>query len=126
MAAVVVISGSTSGIARAVARKFARKGAMVAFLAPKREELHGATVEAVSLGATAALGLPCDVSNPEDLAAAAERIEQELGPVDVWFDAGVDEHHAARWKRALAIGVTAVGVAGIGAIGWRAWRASRC
>jgi NAD(P)-dependent dehydrogenase (short-subunit alcohol dehydrogenase family) len=99
---------------------------MVAFLAPKRDELNGAAVEAVSLGATAALGLPCDVSNPEELAAATERIEQELGPVDVWFDAGIDTHHAARWKRALVIGISAVGVAAVSAIAWRAWRASRC
>jgi NAD(P)-dependent dehydrogenase (short-subunit alcohol dehydrogenase family) len=126
MAAVVVISGSTSSIARAVARKFARKGAMVAFIAPHGDELHSAAVEAVSLGATAALGLPCDLSDPEDLAVASERIERELGPVDIWIDTGLEEHDTATWKRAIAIGAGVVGVAGIAAIAWRTWRAARC
>jgi NAD(P)-dependent dehydrogenase (short-subunit alcohol dehydrogenase family) len=89
MAEVVVISGGTAGVGRAVARRFARQGAKVAILATRRDELRSAAVEVVTLGASAALGIPCDVNDEAQLDAATQRIEQELGPIDVWVDVAV-------------------------------------
>lgn len=84
-----MISGGTAGVGRAVARRFARQGAKLAILAPRRDELRSAAVEVVTLGASAALGIPCDVDDDKQVDAATRRIEQELGPIDVWIDVGV-------------------------------------
>ena len=81
-----MISGGTAGVGRAVARRFARQGAKLAILARGRDELRSTAVEVVTLGASAALGIPCDVNDEKQLDAATLRIEQELGPIDVWVD----------------------------------------
>lgn len=106
MADVVVISGGTAGVGRAVARRFARQGAKLAILARGRDELRSAAVEVVTLGASAALGIPCDVDDEKQLDAATQRIEQELGPIDVWVDVAIDKPRS--W-RPLAIATGIVG-----------------
>lgn len=88
-----MISGGTAGVGRAVARRFARQGAKLAILARGRDELRSAAVEVVTLGASAALGIPCDITNEKQLEAATQRIERELGPIDVWVDVAVDKPH---------------------------------
>jgi NAD(P)-dependent dehydrogenase (short-subunit alcohol dehydrogenase family) len=106
MAEVVVISGGTAGVGRAVARRFARQGAKLAILAPRRDELRRAAVEVVTLGASAALGIPCDIDNEKQLEAATQRIERELGPIDVWVDVAPVK---PRTFGPLAIAATAIG-----------------
>jgi NAD(P)-dependent dehydrogenase (short-subunit alcohol dehydrogenase family) len=106
MAEVVVISGGTAGVGRAVARRFARQGAKLAILARGRDELRSAAIEVVTLGASAALGIPCDIDDEKQLDAATHRIEQELGPIDVWVDVAVDRPRS--W-RPLVIAASIVG-----------------
>jgi NAD(P)-dependent dehydrogenase (short-subunit alcohol dehydrogenase family) len=106
MAEVVVISGGTAGVGRAVARRFARQGAKVAILARERDQLRSAAVEVVTLGASAALGIPCDVNDDRAVDAATQRIERELGPIDVWVDVAVD---VPRTWGPLAIAASVVG-----------------
>src|SRR5687767_13978865 len=86
MSEVVVVSGSTVGVGRAVARRFARNGAKIAILERGPETYLTTTVELVVLGAEAAFAIPCDVDNDAAVDAATARIEQELGPIDVWLD----------------------------------------
>ena len=86
-----MISGGTAGVGRAVARRFARQGAKLAILARERDALRSAAVEVVTLGASAALGIPCDVNDEKQVDAATQRIEQELGPIDVWVDVTDDK-----------------------------------
>ena len=83
MARVVVITGAGSGIGRATARRFGADGDKVALLARGEEELEGAAREIESAGGTALI-VPTDVADPEAVEAAAERVERELGPIDVW------------------------------------------
>lgn len=113
MAEVVVITGGTAGVGRAVARRFAKQGAKLAILARGKDALRAAAVDAVTLGATAALAIPCDPDNQEQVDAATQRIEEELGPIDVWVD--VDEPMARShwWAFAGVIAGAAVGVLGI-------------
>jgi NAD(P)-dependent dehydrogenase (short-subunit alcohol dehydrogenase family) len=82
-ARVVVITGAGSGIGRATARRFGADGDKVALLARGDEELEGAAAEIEAAGGTA-LVLPTDVSDPDAVEEAAERVERELGPIDVW------------------------------------------
>jgi NAD(P)-dependent dehydrogenase (short-subunit alcohol dehydrogenase family) len=82
---VVVITGGSAGIGRAAARAFARDGAAVAMLARGEERLADAVAEVRSLGAPA-LGIVTDVADARSVEAAAERIERELGAIDVWVN----------------------------------------
>ncbi|MEZ5120982.1 MAG: SDR family NAD(P)-dependent oxidoreductase [Solirubrobacterales bacterium] len=63
MSHVVVITGASSGIGRATARRFARPGVSLALIARGRDGLQEAVREAEQAGARA-LALPADVSTP--------------------------------------------------------------
>jgi NAD(P)-dependent dehydrogenase (short-subunit alcohol dehydrogenase family) len=82
---VVVVTGSSGGIGRATARAFAARGAKVALLARGEKGLEGAAEEVRAAGGTA-LPLSVDVSRFEDVQQAARRVEEELGPIDVWVN----------------------------------------
>lgn len=82
---VVVITGASGGLGRACARAFARDGASVALLARNFEALENAAAEARQLGARA-LPIAVDVADADALEAAADRVEAELGPIDVWVN----------------------------------------
>jgi NAD(P)-dependent dehydrogenase (short-subunit alcohol dehydrogenase family) len=108
---VVVISGGTAGVGRAVARRFARQGAKLAILARGRDELRSAAVEVVTLGASAALGIPCDVNDDKQVDVATQRIERELGPIDVWIDVAADKPQTSWSPLAIAAGVVGGAIA---------------
>ncbi len=82
---VVVVTGSSAGVGRAAAQAFGRAGAQVALLAREPEALEEARAEIESAGARA-LGLAVDVADGPAVFEAAERIERELGPIDVWVN----------------------------------------
>lgn len=82
---VVVITGSSAGIGRATARRFARAGARIGLLARGVEGLEGARQDVETLGGEA-LPIPTDVSSPEQIEAAASRVEERFGPIDIWIN----------------------------------------
>ncbi len=83
---VVVITGGTAGVGRAVAQRFARAGARVAVLARGKRGLDATEEELRRLGAERVVAVRCDVSDPAQVEHAAERVEAELGPIDVWIN----------------------------------------
>jgi NAD(P)-dependent dehydrogenase (short-subunit alcohol dehydrogenase family) len=82
---VVVITGASAGVGRATARRFADEGAAIGLLARGGERLEAAAREVKDAGSEA-LSLPVDVADPEAVEAAATRVEDELGPIDVWVN----------------------------------------
>ena len=82
---IVVVSGASAGIGRAVARRFAHDGWRVAVLARGRDGLEGARREIEAAGAEA-LAIELDIADEGVLEEAAERIEREWGPIDVWIN----------------------------------------
>lgn len=82
---VVVVTGGSAGVGRATVREFARAGANVAILARGQERLDNAVREVEATGSRA-LGISVDVADGGAVEAAAERIERELGPIDVWVN----------------------------------------
>jgi NAD(P)-dependent dehydrogenase (short-subunit alcohol dehydrogenase family) len=82
---VVVVTGATSGVGRAIVREFAKNGASIALLARGRDGLEAAKRDVEQAGGTA-LVLPTDVSNQEQVEAAAQSVEEALGPIDIWVN----------------------------------------
>lgn len=82
---VIVVTGASGGIGRATARAFARPGARIALLARGERGLEGARAEVESAGATA-LVIPTDVADEEQVEAAAARVEQLWGRIDIWVN----------------------------------------
>jgi NAD(P)-dependent dehydrogenase (short-subunit alcohol dehydrogenase family) len=82
---VVVVTGASAGIGRATAVEFARRGAKLALLARGVEGLEGARREVENAGGTA-LPIPTDMADPDQVERAAERVERELGPIDIWVN----------------------------------------
>ena len=82
---VVVVTGASAGVGRAVVRRFAADGAHIALLARGRDGLDAACQEVEALGGRA-LALPTDVASWDAVDAAAATTEAELGPIDVWIN----------------------------------------
>ena len=82
---VVVVTGASAGIGRAVVQRFAQDGADIGLIARGRAGLEGARSD-VEAGGGRALVLPTDVGDADQVEAAAQRVEEELGPIDIWIN----------------------------------------
>jgi NAD(P)-dependent dehydrogenase (short-subunit alcohol dehydrogenase family) len=82
---VVAVTGASGGVGRAVAHAFARRGARVGLLARGEPGLQAAAREVQELGGEA-LVLPTDVADADAVEAAAARVEERFGPLDVWVN----------------------------------------
>jgi NADP-dependent 3-hydroxy acid dehydrogenase YdfG len=82
---VVVVTGASGGVGRAIAHAFAKRGAHIGLLARGREGLDGAAREVESFGGRA-LPVPTDVSEHAQVEAAAVAVERRFGEIDVWVN----------------------------------------
>jgi len=82
---VVVVTGASAGVGRAVARAFGARHARVGLLARDEARLTRAAAEIQELGGEA-LAIPTDVADAEAVQAAADQVASRFGPVDVWVN----------------------------------------
>src|SRR5947209_13129254 len=82
---VVVVTGASAGVGRAIARAFARRGVHLGLLARGQAGLEGARRDVEELGGKA-LVLPTDVADAAAVERAAETVEREFGPIDIWIN----------------------------------------
>src|SRR5690242_19004502 len=106
MTQTVVVTGASGGSGRATARAFAARGDSVALLARGEVGLEAAAEDVRQAGGKA-LVVPVDMADAEAVMAAAERAENELGPIDVWVNvafssifATFDDISPAEYQRA--------------------------
>jgi len=81
----VVITGASAGLGRATAREFGRRGARVGLLARGTDGLEAAKREIERLGGSA-VAVPTDVADGAAIERAANIIEEQLGPIDIWVN----------------------------------------
>lgn len=84
----VVICGGTAGVGRATAHAFAQAGYRVAVIARGEQGLSDTRSELQALGATV-LAIAADVADAQAIDEAADRIEAELGPIEIWVNAAM-------------------------------------
>jgi NAD(P)-dependent dehydrogenase (short-subunit alcohol dehydrogenase family) len=102
---VALITGAASGIGRAAAERFLASGGQVAILD------RDATLAADTASALGALAVPADVTRSGEVDAAVQRVESELGRLDILVcSAGVggDSLHTedvsdAEWQRVFDV-----------------------
>jgi NAD(P)-dependent dehydrogenase (short-subunit alcohol dehydrogenase family) len=82
---VVVTGAGGAGVGRAAATEFARNGCDVALLSRDPDRLELAAVELRRFGIRA-LPIPTDVADAKAVDAAADQVERELGPIDIWVN----------------------------------------
>lgn len=82
---VVVVTGASAGIGRAVVREFAKEGASIGLVARGLDGLEAAKREVDQLGGQAIV-IPADVSRFEEVENAARQTEEVFGPIDIWVN----------------------------------------
>ncbi|HET7592895.1 MAG TPA: SDR family oxidoreductase [Rhodanobacteraceae bacterium] len=82
---VVVVTGASAGVGRAAALAFAKQGARVALIARGEESLESARRE-IELAGGRSLAIMADVADAKAVEAAADKVEVELGPIDIWVN----------------------------------------
>jgi short-subunit dehydrogenase len=85
MHSIAVITGAGAGVGRAAATEFARNGCDVALLSRDADRLEHAAAELRRFGVRV-LPIPTDVADAKAVQDAADRVERELGPIDVWVN----------------------------------------
>ncbi len=78
----VLITGGSSGIGAAAARRFASQGAAVAIVARRPEPINAVVKEIQAMGMEA-LGIPADLQDPESPKRVMDIIAREWGKLDV-------------------------------------------
>jgi NAD(P)-dependent dehydrogenase (short-subunit alcohol dehydrogenase family) len=82
---VVVITGASAGLGRAIAQAFAKEGAHLGLISRDAEALEQTVEEVERLGGKA-MSVTADVSDETAVETAASRIEERFGPIDVWVN----------------------------------------
>lgn len=111
---VVLVTGASSGIGAATARKLAAEGVVVG-LAARRKERLDALVTEITGGGGKAVALPADVTDPASCKAAADALITQFGRIDVLVNnaglmplSSVDSLKVDEWKRMVDVNISGV------------------
>jgi NAD(P)-dependent dehydrogenase (short-subunit alcohol dehydrogenase family) len=111
---VAIVTGGGSGIGRQMAEGLAEAGAGLVLCARKAERCEQAAAELEQLGVRA-LGLGCDVRDPEQIEAVVRRTLEELGSIDVLVNnagtvwgAAPEDMPLHGWQKVVDVNLTGV------------------
>lgn len=82
---VVMITGASAGVGRAITREFADHKGWIGLIARGKERLEAAKAEVEAKGGRALI-FPIDVADAGAVDRAAESLEKEFGPIDIWIN----------------------------------------
>jgi NAD(P)-dependent dehydrogenase (short-subunit alcohol dehydrogenase family) len=82
---VVVVTGASAGVGRAIVQAFAKRGAHIGLLARGHAGLEGAQRD-VEATRGKAIAIPTDTADADQVEAAAAKVEETFGPIDVWVN----------------------------------------
>src|SRR5437764_14803871 len=85
---VVVVTGASAGVGRAIVRAFAKRGAHIGLLARGHEGLEAACKDVEAAGGKA-LAIPTEVVDAGQVEAAAYQVEEHFGPSHLWIKRGM-------------------------------------
>lgn len=85
MSRIVVVTGASGGIGRATAVAAGERGDTVVLVARGEEGLQSAAGQIEAAGGKA-LVMPTDVADADAVAALADKVEADVGPIDVWIN----------------------------------------
>ena len=112
---IAIITGGARGIGRAIAEAFVAEGADVAIADKAPDSSSGELLGALRKGGRRAIYVQTDVSQEAQVKAMVERVEKELGPVDILVnDAGIfsqvllHEMSSEQWDRVLNVNLRGV------------------
>lgn len=94
---IAVVTGASAGVGRATAIALAQRGIDVGLVARGAAGLDGAADDVRAAGARAVTA-PADVADAASVEAAAERVETELGAVDLWVNNAMTTVFAPIWQ----------------------------
>ena len=110
MGKVVVVTGAGAGVGRATVEAFAEAGYDVALLSRDKDRLERAADHLHRTYGVRTMPIPTDVADADAVEAAADDVEKELGPIDVWVNvamatvfAPVHKLTAAEFQRGTAV-----------------------
>ncbi len=111
---VVLLTGASSGIGRALAVELGKRGARIGLTARRADELLKTEEEVVRAGGQA-FAHPADVRNPDDMTRVAERVREKWGKIDILIaNAGMSTTTAGtHLKAAEASDVISINVLGV-------------
>ena len=78
-----IVTGSTSGIGRKIAELFLREGCKVAICSRNENKVNKTLVELQEKFGDSVIGLPCDVSNPDNLKQLVKKVEEKFGSIRI-------------------------------------------
>jgi len=106
---VVLVTGAGTGLGKAIATEFARLGAAIAILSRKPEHLDAGR-EAIEGVGGRVLTVTCDIREPDQIAAAFDTVEADLGLADVLvnnaaanFPVPAEDMSANAWRTVVDI-----------------------
>ncbi|GCD57347.1 oxidoreductase [Acetobacter pasteurianus NBRC 3222] len=111
---IALVTGASSGIGAATARKLATEGVVVG-LAARRKDRLDALVTEITGGGGKAVALPSDVTDPASCKAAADALITQFGRIDVLVNnaglmplSSVDSLKVDEWKRMVDVNISGV------------------
>jgi NADP-dependent 3-hydroxy acid dehydrogenase YdfG len=116
---VAIVTGASSGIGLAIARRLGAEGASVVLTGRQRENMDAAAKEIAAAGGKASVK-PADVTDEKAFAAVVDSAVTDFGKLDIMvnnagynpFDKVINGGDYARWKQTLEVNVlgTALGM----------------